>query len=133
MIQVAAAILVKDDKVFIARRSSKDTLPGKWEFPGGKLEIAETPEQCLHREMMEEFQVRIHIEGYFANSLFEYQGKEMELLGFTGKMLDERYLLNVHDEARWVDIKDLLIYDFASADIPFVNKLIAENSKSGLK
>lgn len=128
MIQVAAAILFKDDKVFIARRSSNDSLPGKWEFPGGKLEIAETPEQCLHREMMEEFEVKIQIDDFFANSLFEYQGKEMELLGFKGKMLNDKYFLNVHDEARWVDIKDLLTYDFASADIPFVQKLIAEKS-----
>lgn len=126
MIQVAAAILINDNKVFIARRSQKDALPGKWEFPGGKLEPDETAEQGLHREIMEEFGVEIRIDNYFGSSLFEYKESKMELLGFRGAMLQKEYSLNVHDEAKWVDINELAEYDFASADIPFVEKLIAE-------
>jgi len=126
MVQVTAAILINDNKVFIARRSQKDALPGKWEFPGGKLEPDETPEQCLQREIMEEFGVEIRIDRYFGSSIFEYKERKMELLGFRGAMLQKDYSLNVHDEAKWVEINQLTDYDFASADIPFVEKLLAE-------
>ena len=50
MPRVTAAILIKDNKIFIARRSATDKLPNKWEFPGGKIENGESPEECLKRE-----------------------------------------------------------------------------------
>ncbi|NLI93257.1 MAG: (deoxy)nucleoside triphosphate pyrophosphohydrolase [Peptococcaceae bacterium] len=126
MKQVAAAIFLEGNKVFIAKRSIYDSLPGKWEFPGGKLEQDETPEQCLHREMIEEFGVPIRIERYYAKSIFEHKGQTMELLGYLASMLQDDICLNVHDEGKWVEIKDLPFYDFASADIPFVQKLLTE-------
>ncbi len=55
MIQVTAAILVKDNKFLIAKRPAHDKLANKWEFPGGKIEDGETPEECLKRELYEEF------------------------------------------------------------------------------
>ena len=51
IVKVTAAILVKDDKIIIAKRGPGDKLADKWEFPGGKIEINETPEQCLKREI----------------------------------------------------------------------------------
>ncbi|RNC63100.1 MAG: CTP pyrophosphohydrolase [Candidatus Dichloromethanomonas elyunquensis] len=126
MKQVAAAIFYKGNKVFIARRGKNDSLSGKWEFPGGKLEPNETPEQCLHREIMEEFGVPIRVQRYYANNIFQHQGQTMELLAYLARMLCEDISLNVHDEGKWVEIKELHFYDFASADIPFVEKLISE-------
>jgi len=55
IVKVTAAILAKDNKIVIARRGPGDALADKWEFPGGKIEIHETPEQCLKREMKAEF------------------------------------------------------------------------------
>jgi 8-oxo-dGTP diphosphatase len=53
--RVTAAILRKEGKILIAKRQSGDAFEGKWEFPGGKIEEGETPEQCLRRELFEEF------------------------------------------------------------------------------
>ncbi len=62
MLQVTAAILIKDNKILIAKRLAGDKLPHKWEFPGGKIETGETPEACLKREMHEEFGIEVRIE-----------------------------------------------------------------------
>jgi 8-oxo-dGTP diphosphatase len=51
MINVTAAIMGREGKIFIAKRSSSSSLPNKWEFPGGKIEVGELPEECLAREL----------------------------------------------------------------------------------
>jgi mutator protein MutT len=56
---VTAAVLEKDGRIIIAQRKSKDHLAGKWEFPGGKIEPGETPEECLARELNEEFNITV--------------------------------------------------------------------------
>ncbi len=128
MIQVAAAIVRRGNRVLIARRSSNDALAGKWEFPGGKVETGESPEECLRREMYEEFNLRVNVKDYYGNSLFEHKGIKMELLGYLTEILDaeENLCLNVHDEIQWPHIGELERYDFASADIAFVQKLMSE-------
>ena len=70
IVKVTAAMLVKDDKIIIARRGPDDKLADKWEFPGGKIEINETPEQCLKREMKEEFDIDVSVEEYLGSSIF---------------------------------------------------------------
>jgi 8-oxo-dGTP pyrophosphatase MutT (NUDIX family) len=65
IVKVTAAMLVKDDKIIIARRGPDDKLADKWEFPGGKIEINETPEQCLKREMKEEFDIDVEAIVYY--------------------------------------------------------------------
>ena len=70
IVKVTAAMLVKDDKIIIARTGPDDKLADKWEFPGGKIEINETPEQCLKREMKEEFDIDVSVEEYLGSSIF---------------------------------------------------------------
>jgi len=69
IVKVTAAILVKDNKIIIAKRGPGDKLAHKWEFPGGKIETHETPEQCLKREMKEEFDTDVSVGEYLG---FEY-------------------------------------------------------------
>jgi len=130
MIQVAAAIIKKENKVFIARRSQNDSLSGKWEFPGGKVESGESLEECLCREMYEEFNLVVQVKGYFGNNYFDHNGVNMELLGFITEILDgeESLCLNVHDEIQWAEIQKLQSYDFAPADIPLVQKLMKNDT-----
>ncbi|MGA9537439.1 MAG: NUDIX domain-containing protein [Desulfobacterales bacterium] len=59
IIKVTAAILEKDGRILIDQRNSKYHLAGKWEFPGGKIEAGETPEECLARELNEEFEIEV--------------------------------------------------------------------------
>ena len=64
MILVTAAILIKNNKVLIVQRKSTDILANKWEFPGGKIELNESPEDCLIRELKEEFSIDVKIVDY---------------------------------------------------------------------
>ena len=65
---VTAAILIKDNRILIAKRRINDKLAGNWEFPGGTIEYEETPEECLRREMKEEFDIDVTVGEYFGES-----------------------------------------------------------------
>ncbi|HAT72514.1 MAG TPA: 8-oxo-dGTP diphosphatase MutT [Elusimicrobia bacterium] len=123
MKQVTAAVIEKDGKIFIARRKPGDTLAGKWEFPGGKIEPGETPEACLRRELMEEFGVDTKIGEFICSSKFDYKHLPIELLAYRTEHLSGDFNLNDHDRIEWVAPADLVKYDFCSADIPVLNIL----------
>lgn len=124
MKQVTAAVIEKDGKILIAQRKKGDTLGGKWEFPGGKLEPGETPEQCLRRELMEEFGVDTKIGKFICSSKFEYKHLPIELLVYRAAHVAGEFKLNDHDRIEWVAPSDLKKYDFSSADIPVLAFLI---------
>ncbi len=131
MKKVAAAILEQDGKYLIAQRKEGDTLAGKWEFPGGKIEEGETAENCLVREFKEEFDVEIDVGEYFCSSKFEYKHLPIELLVYFGKWKSGDFKLNDHARIEWVDVQQMGEYDFASADIPVVKKLVSQIEKLG--
>ncbi|MDO6354630.1 (deoxy)nucleoside triphosphate pyrophosphohydrolase [Caloramator sp. CAR-1] len=122
---VTAAIIIDNDRVFIARRKDGN-IKGKWEFPGGKLEENETYEECLKREIYEELKMNIEIIKPFEEVVHEYDNGKIKLISFLVKPLSYDYKLSVHDDARWVSIDDLLNYDLAPADIPIAKKLQEE-------
>ena len=120
---VTAAILMKDGKVLIAQRMRGDRLAYKWEFPGGKMEDGETPEQCLAREMREEFGIIVAVAEFFAESLYEYEHGAIRLKAYITDWLGGEFRPTAHRDYRWVSISDLAAFDFAPADIPLVAKL----------
>jgi len=124
MKQVTAAVIEKDGKILIAQRKQGDTLGGKWEFPGGKLEPGETPEACLKRELMEEFGVDTRIGAFVCSSKFEYKHLPIELLVYRAEHVSGEFKLNEHDRIEWVVPADLSKFDFSSADIPVVDILM---------
>lgn len=126
MKEVTAAIIVHDNRVLIARRGLGQKLAGKWEFPGGKIEAGETPKACLVREIKEELGVEIEIDGFFGESLYRYETGEIRLLGYKAKLVSGDLRATVHSQIRWVKPDELGNYDFAPADLPFVEKLGAE-------
>lgn len=126
MKQVTAAILFQRNKLLISRRHKEDILAGKWEFPGGKVESGETPEECLAREINEEFNIEISVGEFFTSSTYKYTHGEFELLAYFVTWLTGELSPTVHDEIAWVDIKDLHNYDFLPADIPIVDKLTSQ-------
>jgi 8-oxo-dGTP diphosphatase len=126
MRKVTAAILVKDNKILIAKRPSNDKLANKWEFPGGKIEDGETPEECLVREIKEEFNIDIEVKTYFGNSIYNYDHGSIELLAYLAHTESIELTPTAHDEYIWVSISELTKYDFAPADIPFVTRLRSE-------
>lgn len=124
MVTVTAAILLKDDRVFIAQRRSTDYLPSKWEFPGGKVEPGETPEECLSREMREEFGIEVSVGEFFGESVYSYERFTIRLLAYLTCWESGEPTATVHQEFRWVSIGALRDYEFLPADVPLAEKLI---------
>jgi len=122
-IDVAAAVFRENDTILVARRAKGQHLEYKWEFPGGKIEKDETPEQCLQRELKEEFGVSVEVGEYVGESVFRYPDKDIRLLVYQVQLLSGEMSLNVHDEINWVQIQDLLLVDLAEADIPIASIL----------
>ena len=123
MIRVTAAIITDSGKVFIARRKSPGRLPGMWEFPGGKIEVGETPEQCLRRELREEFGIDAAIGRHVGTSVYQYDFYTIELMAYRTRRVAGDIRLNDHAEMAWVEADDLDRYEFAPADIPFVEMI----------
>jgi 8-oxo-dGTP diphosphatase len=123
MITVTAAIMLKDGKVFIAQRKSSDYLPYKWEFPGGKLERGETPEECLRREMLEEFGIDVSVGEFFCESVYPYEHFTIRLLAYLTSWVSGEPAPAVHEQYQWVRIEALGDYEFLPADVPLVARL----------
>jgi mutator protein MutT len=121
-IDVTAAIIVKDNKVFAARRRAGLHLGGCWEFPGGKLEAEETPEQCLNRELEEEFKITTRVGAFFGESVYDYGSKVVRLLAYQVEHLDGEFLLTDHDALCWLSLNELDSVQWAPADIPLVQQ-----------
>lgn len=129
MIKVAAAIIEKDSLVLIAQRKRGAHLPLKWEFPGGKIEVGETPAECLVREIKEEFDIEISIRGHFTNVQHDYGDKKIELLVYRAKYKSGVIKTFAHEQIKWVSKSDLLKYDLAAADIPVAIMLCGKISQ----
>ena len=123
--QVTAAVIEKDGKILIAQRRKGSALGGKWEFPGGKIEPGETAEECLKRELKEEFEIESEIGEFIIASQFRYCLVPIELLAYRAKHLSGEFKVNEHEEIRWVLPSELGSYDFVPADKPIV-KLLAK-------
>ncbi|MEQ8200400.1 MAG: (deoxy)nucleoside triphosphate pyrophosphohydrolase [Syntrophomonadaceae bacterium] len=128
---VVAAILIKDSKFLIAQRGHDDPLAGLWEFPGGKVEVGESPEESLVREMQEEFCIDVEVERFFASSLFTYDKGTIRLLGYFCRWVAGELWPHVHNDYSWVAVSELADYTFAPADRPLVEKLGREFTHFG--
>lgn len=124
ILEVAAIILVKNNKVLIAQRVKGDPLEGKWEFPGGKIEANETPEECIKREMQEEFMVEVIVGEFFAESKYCYKHADIHLRAYLGRIYGGSPIPLSHSGFCWVRLNELNKYDFASADQPIVDSLL---------
>ena len=123
MKEVTAAIILKDNTVLIAQRAPGENLAGKWEFPGGKIELGETPQECLKREIREELNIEIEVLDLFGQSIYIYNHGTIKLMAFWCQCLSSEITMKVHSRIEWVNGHDLDLYDYAPADLPFVEKL----------
>ncbi len=123
---VTAAIIRKNGKILIARRAAGENMAGGWEFPGGKLEEGETPEECLKRELAEEFGIDADIGRFFCESVYRYPRGAIRLLAYFAEITRGEISLKVHDQIAWVDAGELRMYGLLPADIPIADKLAGE-------
>jgi 8-oxo-dGTP diphosphatase len=121
---VSAGILERDGRILICKRRADQPHPGKWEFPGGKLEAGETPEAALVRELREELGIESQTPAEITRYEFCYPGKQPILLiflkvpGWTGE-LENR----IFEIITWETPDTLKNYDFLEGDVPFIESL----------
>ena len=126
-VKVVAAIIKDKNQLLIAKRHSKDPLAGKWEFPGGKLETGETPEQCLEREIKEELRAEVEIGNFYDDNVYISKDQAIHLLFYWAQVVNGDVTPVVHDEIKWITVNELADFDFAPADVPIVKRLEREN------
>jgi 8-oxo-dGTP diphosphatase len=127
VIEVACGVIVDDDKVLSVQRSETMSLPLKWEFPGGKIELGETAELCLIRELEEELEIKVKIIEKLSISYFDYGNFEINLIPYICQFLGDNIILKEHKEYLWMQVNELTSLDWAPADIPIVNEIIKLN------
>jgi 8-oxo-dGTP diphosphatase len=121
--RVTAGIIEGNGKVLIGRRKPGKHMGGKWEFPGGKIEPGETPEQSLARELSEELGVQAQVGQFLGRAFFDGEGVSLELLVYRVEGVEGVPALREHEELRWVRPEELRSYDLADSDRAVVEKL----------
>jgi 8-oxo-dGTP diphosphatase len=124
MIRVTAAIMAHDGMLLIAKRKSTARLGNLWELPGGKVEPGETPEECLQRELREEFAIEVTVGEYFGSNIHTYDFGTIELMAYGATWESGDLVLHEHEEIRWVFAHELDRFAFAPADKRFIEKLM---------
>ena len=122
-IQVVGAAIIEDGKILCAQRGPSMSLPLKWEFPGGKIEPGESPEEALVREIREEINCNIEIANKIERTSYEYDFGIVHLTTFSCRLKEGKPVLTEHTAIKWLEPKELGTLDWAPADIPAMEKL----------
>jgi 8-oxo-dGTP diphosphatase len=125
IINVAAGIIVENNKVLAARRKPGLHLAGFWEFPGGKIEEGETLKQALKRELNEELNINLEIGNFIKKVEYEYPEFYIIMHVFYCHINTRDMDLNEHIDSKWLSKNELFELDWAAADIPIVEKLVS--------
>lgn len=124
-INVVGAVLTQGTKILAAQRGEGMSLSGMWEFPGGKIEEGETPQEALRRELEEELLCSAEIGEKVETTEYEYDFGIVILTTFFGTIVDNEPTLTEHSEVRWVEAAELGDLPWAPADIPAVDRVVA--------
>ena len=120
MIHVACAIIEKDGKVLSVQRSETMSLPLKWEFPGGKIDEGEGPEQCLMREVREELGIEVVLVHALSPVSHQYPDFKVTLYPFICRITAGEVTLYEHKACAWLPPEKLHELDWAAADLPLI-------------
>lgn len=127
MRQVTAAVIVEGGRLLLTRRPPGDHLAGLWELPGGKVELGETPEECLARELLEELAMSAEIGELLAKATYVYDHGAFELLAYRVSRTSD-YELLAHDDEVWVLPEGVGAVNLAPADVLLVDQLRSGSS-----
>ncbi|AGK52365.1 replicative DNA helicase [Bacillus sp. 1NLA3E] len=122
-IYVVGAVIIENGKILCAQRGTTKSLPLKWEFPGGKIEKGESPQEALFREINEEMQCKIEIGEQIDKTVYEYDFGIVHLTTFFCQLIEGKPILTEHESIKWLAPNELTTLDWAPADIPTIEKL----------
>lgn len=116
-----ACIAFEDGKIFVARRIQSGDMGGRWEFPGGKVEPGETPENAAVREIREEFGCEVSVSGIMAEGHFVHRGEDVTLhvvrIKFCCAGIPPEFALPEHTSYMWTDPYSIPSMDFVDSDM----------------
>lgn len=122
IIKVVAAIIRRGDSVLATQRGYGD-YKDWWEFPGGKIETGETPEAALIREIREELDTEIAVEGFLTTVEHDYPEFHLSMDCFWCKVVSGRLTLLEHEAAKWLPLDDLWQVNWLPADVKAVEAI----------
>ena len=121
-IRVAAAVIIHDGRIFATQRGY-GAYKGGWEFPGGKIEAGETPQEALAREIMEELNVEIEVGKLLDTVEYDYPEFHLSMDCFLCMMKSGEMVLKEHEAAKWLTRETLRSVDWLPADLSLIDKI----------
>ena len=125
-INVVAAIIIKDQKIFATQRGYGEFKNG-WEFPGGKIESGESPEHALEREIREELDAKIRVGELFDTIEYDYPNFNLSMKCFLCSLISDQLTLREHEAAKWLTKENLSSVEWLPADLTIIDKLKSLN------
>lgn len=130
IIKVAGVAIIDQDKnkVLAGKRNADRLVGGMWEFPGGKIEKGETPQEAAKRELKEEFHDEVQIGPQLGETVsYEYDFGIVKLIVFFAKLLTNNFDLVAHSEVEWLSADEVQKLNWAPADASLVKELARTN------
>ena len=122
-IHVAAAVIIQGNSVFAAQRKDSGEIALKWEFPGGKLEEAESGEEAVVREIREELDSTISVIKKIKTVEHEYNSFTLTMDAYLCTLIEGDLVMSEHLDSCWLTHETLYSVDWAEADIPIVDEI----------
>ncbi len=123
MLISTAGIIAQNNKFLLALRNPGTSIGESWEFPGGKAEENETPQEALKREYQEELSVEIKVGKRICGGKFTNRGREFEIYGYLVNLVSEEMTLKEHSMTGWFSLKEMADLQMAGSDKQIVNTL----------